>query len=208
MTLVVSYDPRNKTTNALLASEKGPTAQLQSPGLILIDCLRRRPALGQLVSDPMLLPALAYGMWVDSLHYEHGKVAQELREVQAVTGLLDKYLHVQKMMTQDDIAYGNAHQKLVEQHAYLTNGVHDFVSSLSASALETQGKVALFCRTNSPAAGVPGGQGRFEDAEIKTYLEHMKIRTEVEMQRMLQRMDMYLQVVSGSDLDALVLDVL
>lgn len=84
-------------------------------------------------------------------------------------------------MMHEDVAYQKAHKNLVEQHAYLTNRVKTFVTSLGALPLQTQDRISVFSRAGATATAA-GGQIAFDDAEIRSYREHTKVRAGVEIQ--------------------------
>src|SRR5689334_5887343 len=119
MTLVVTYDPAIRTVSGFMAFQSGPDPQRVSPGSILIQTIKH---VANGVCNPLLLPCLAFGMWDDELHFEHNIVAHRLREVQSATGLLSDYLRHERL-TPDDINFNTAHKTLVEQEAFLTNGI-------------------------------------------------------------------------------------
>lgn len=144
------------------------------------------------VEDPMLILALFYGVWINTIQREHGNISLQLRKVQEQTGLMGDYLR-QHQVVEDTINFDSVHRNLVLQHAYLTNGISDFVLSLGPSTMNAINRIEEYFDKNQTAGY------KYECAEIKQYVEHMQVRTSTEMQhrqRMLDRITMYLQVVS------------
>ena len=185
MTMVLSYNPRENTTTGFLGFQSsGPDVGL---GRHLITMLKN---LGSRASNPMLLPALSYGLWIDALNDEHGNIALALRSVQDQTGLMEDYLQ-QKRIAEDVVNFDSVHRALVVQHAYLTNGVADFVVSLGPAIFQALEKAESFCAAILDC--------RYDGEEVTAFVEHMRVRASTELQhrqRMLDRISMYLQVVS------------
>jgi hypothetical protein len=194
MTMVLSYNPRNNASTGFLGFQSsGEEAGL---GRHLITMLKN---LGSRASNPMLLPALTYSIWIDALNDEHGDIALSLRSVQDQTGLMEDYLH-QTRIAEDVVNYDSVHRILVVQHAYLTNGIADFVSSLGPTLFQALERVGDFC------SAIPNC--RYDGKEVAAFVEHMQVRANTELQhrqRMLDRISMYLQVVSGTLFDSTLL---
>ena len=185
-TMVLSYKPLQNTTTGFLGFQStGPDAGL---GRHIISMLKN---LGSRAFNPMLLPALSYSIWIDALNDEHGDIAFTLRSVEDQTGLMEDYLQ-QKRIAEDVVNFDSVHRALIVQHAYLTNGISDFVVSFGPAIAEALGKVDSFC------AAIPNC--RYDGGEVTAFVEHMQVRASTEMQhrqRMLDRISMYLQVVSA-----------
>ena len=184
MTMVLSYNPESNITTGFLGYQSsGPDAGL---GRHLITMLKH---LGSRAYNPMLLPALSYSLWIDALNDEHGSVALALRSVQDQTGLMEDYLH-QTRIAEDVVNFDAVHRTLIVHHAFLTNGIADFVVSLGPAILQALEKVDSFC------AALPNC--RYDGTEVAAFVEHMRMRANTELQhrqRMLDRIDMYIQVV-------------
>jgi hypothetical protein len=105
---------------------------------------------------------------------------------------MSNYLRQQKIV-EDTINFDGVHRTLVLQHAYLTNGTSDFVLSLGPATMNAINRIEEYFDKNQTAGY------KYDCAEIKQYVEHMQVRASTEMQhrqRMLDRITMYLQVVS------------
>jgi hypothetical protein len=169
-----------------------------SPGARLITLLED---LTDKAHDPMLLPALAAGLWVEQLHNENYQSGKMLRVIQKDVGLMGSYLPAQKLI-QQPMEFDAVHRNIVSQHAYLTNGMSEFIADLfpsTTNAIKTFR--TLRCLQQQQQQQLQGQQTpAFEIMEeLDEYINHMQIRARAELQhhdRMLSRMNVYLQVVS------------
>jgi hypothetical protein len=97
--MVLSYKPLQNTTAGFLGFQSsGPDAGL---GRHIISMLKN---LGSRAFNPMLLPALSYSIWIDTLNDEHGDIALTLQSVQDQTGLMEDYLQ-QKRIAEDVVHF-------------------------------------------------------------------------------------------------------
>jgi hypothetical protein len=88
--------------------------------------------------------------------------------------------------------FDSAHRALIVQHAYLMNGISDFVVSLGPAIAQALGMVDSFCAAISNC--------RYDRREVMASVEHMQVRASAEMQhrqRVLDRISMYLRVASA-----------
>src|SRR5271154_1849145 len=139
MAMVLSYKPLQNTTTGFLGFQSsGPDDGL---GRHIISMLK---TLGSRAFNPMLLPALSYSIWIDALNDEHGDISLTLRSFQDQTGLMEDCLR-QKRIAGDVVNLDSVHRALIVQHAYLTNGISDFVVSFGPAITEALGKVDSFC---------------------------------------------------------------
>jgi ADP-ribose pyrophosphatase YjhB (NUDIX family) len=187
MTFALSFDSSTNTTSAFFGFQTSGT--FATPGQQLVSMIQDVP---EQIQDPMLIPALCYGLWTDIIQGEHSKVALHLREVQEKTGLMHDYLRQQKVI-EDTVNFDAVHRNLVLQHAYLTNGIADFVLSLGPATINAIQTIE--------AQSLSGFN--YDSTEAREYVEHTQLRAGTEMQhrqRMLDRINMYLQVVSHPSL--------
>jgi hypothetical protein len=91
MTMVLSYKPSTNTTSGFLGFQTG--SERPAVGTRLVPVLKEVSAQ---IINPILLPAITYGVWADELHHEHINIAARLRVVQEQTGLMNDYLRLQR----------------------------------------------------------------------------------------------------------------
>lgn len=147
-----------------------------------------------LVQDPMLIPTLCFGVWVNASQREHARVGSELRKVQQQTGLLSDYLRQQRV-AEDTVNFDTIHRALVLQHAYLTNSMSGFVTDLGPATMNAIDQAERYMHEHRI------GDLEYDSTEVREYVEHMQVRAATELQhrqRMLDRITMYLQVVRCS----------
>jgi len=133
--MALTYNPCTNTTygylgfqaNAHISQEQ---AAKPSPGQQLLVRLR---LLKDNAGDPMLLPALAAGLWMEYLHDQNYQSGKMLREIQDDIGLMSSYLQTQRKFIKQPMEFDEVHQKIVLQHAFLTNGMSEFVTDLFPS---------------------------------------------------------------------------
>jgi hypothetical protein len=113
--------------NAQISQE---LAARPSPGQQLLVRLR---LLKDNAGDPMLRPALAAGLWMEYLHDQNHQSSKMLREIQNDIGLMSSYLQIQRKFIKQPMKLDEVHQKIVSQHAFLTNGMSEFVTDLFPS---------------------------------------------------------------------------
>jgi hypothetical protein len=187
MTFALSFDSSTNTTSGFFGFQT--SGKFVTPGQQLVSMIQDVP---EQIQDPMLIPALCYGLWTDVIQGEHSNVALHLREVQEKTGLMHDYLRQQKVV-EDTVNFDAVHRNLVLQHAYLTNGIADFVLALGPATMNA-------IQTIEAHFGAQSLTGfNYDSTEAREYVEHTQLRAETEMQhrqRMLDRINMYLQVVS------------
>ena len=82
--------------------------------------------------DPLLLPTLAAGIWMEFLQEQNYQSGKKLREIQDEIGLMSPYLQSQQIFKQP-IKLEEVHQQIISQHAFLTNGMSEFVADLFSS---------------------------------------------------------------------------
>jgi hypothetical protein len=145
----------------------------------------------------MLMPALLFGIWADLLQREHGKVRMCLREVQKMTGMMSDYLR-QHGVIEDIVNYDSIHQTLVLQHAYLTNGIAEFLRTFGPALASGLHRVERYFRKKQVKRAL-GSAFVYDSFDIRHYVDHVRVKADAELQhrqRILDRIGMYLQVVS------------
>jgi hypothetical protein len=153
--------------------------------------------------EPMLLPALAAGLWTECLQSENYRRAVMLREIQSDIGLMDSYLQPVQKLIRQPMEFDAVHRKIVSQHAFLTNGLSEFIAELFPLTKNAMQTFRTF-RRNSPQQQLQQlGQQAVPSLEaleeLEEYINHMHFRARAELQhndRMLSRLNVYLQVVS------------
>lgn len=186
MTLALTFDPANQCTTGFYGFNI--RHNYDTPGLELLLKIQQE---SDQIEDPMLIPALFYGTWIDAIQREHSTISLELRKVQEQTGLMSDYLR-QHRIVEDVMNFDSVHRTLVLQHAYLTNGSSDFARRLGPATINAIDRIEEYYKSE------PVGY-KYDCTEVREYVEHMQVRASTEMQhrqRMLERISMYLQVVS------------
>jgi hypothetical protein len=92
--------------------------------------------------------------------------------------------------------YDRVHQVLVEQHAFLTSGLSQFVEDLG------KGCLVAFTNIESSDIGKNILNSTVAHEELHSWLLHLELATKYKLQhgkKLLSRVDMQLQVVSGCD---------
>jgi hypothetical protein len=205
MSMSMSYDnAANKTCGYLgFQSSMGSTGvRLAKPSLG-----DRLLALLELAKDkayePMLLPALAAGLWTECLRGENYRRAVMLREIQSDIGLMDSYLQPAQKLIRQPMEFDAVHRKIVSQHAFLTNGLSEFIAELFPSTKNAMQTFRAFRYPPSQQQQQQLGQQVVPSLEtleeLEEYINHMHFRARAELQhndRMLSRLNVYLQVVS------------
>ena len=189
MTLALTFDPANQCTTGFYGFNV--RHNYATPGMELLFKIQQE---SDQIDDPMLIPALLYGTWVDTIQREHYSISLELRKVQEQTGLMGDYLRQHKIV-EDVMNFDSVHRTLVLQHAYLTNGSTEFVRRLGPATLNAIDKIEEFFNKTSQTIVA----FKYDCTEVRQYVEHMQVRASTEVQhrqRMLERISMYLQVVS------------
>lgn len=207
MSMAMTYDHSSNTTCGYLGfqSNIGTNGARPSPGDRLMAFLR---VMKDKAGNPMLLPALAAGLWLEHLHDDNNKSAVKLREIQFDIGLVGSYLRSTKILNPQPTEFDAMHRKIVSQHAFMTNGMSEFITDLVPSTKKAMEALQSFRnsqqvqqRTNHQIQ--PQGQQDTSALEameeLEAYINHMHFQARVELQhhgRMLSRINVYLQVVS------------
>ena len=187
MTIALTFDPANRCTTGFYGFNM--KQNYDTTGLELLFKIQQEC---DQIEDPMLIGALFYGTWIDAIQREHSTIGRELRKVQEQTGLMSDYLRQHKIV-EDVMNFDSVHRTLVLQHAYLTNGSSEFVRRLGPATMNAIDKIEEYYKDQQPSGY------QYDCTEVKQYMEHMQVRASTEMQhrqRMLDRISMYLQVVS------------
>lgn len=193
MTLALTYDLRSKTTTGFLGLEMNKLDA--TPGHHFLLKIRDT---ARFIGDPMLLPALFFSIWTDILVREHRNVAVRLRDVQEKTGLMSDYLR-QRQMIEDRVNFDSVHRTLVLHHAYLTNGIADFVTAMGPAIAKGIHNIDRYSKRKQVKT-LLGPGFHFASQDTRQYVEHVQTGAQTELQhrlRMLDRISMYLQVVSA-----------
>ena len=144
------------------------------------------------IEDFMFIFALFYDIWIDAIQREHETISMALRKVQNQTGLMDDSLR-QHRIVEDVMNFDTVHRTLVMQHAYLIKSSSDLVRRLGPATMNGIDRIEQYYEKNHHVGY------RYDCTEVREYVEHMQVRASTEMQhrqRMLDRISMYLQVVS------------
>jgi hypothetical protein len=185
MTLVLSHDPRTRVTSGFFGytSDEGDE---------ILSTLKESSA--HLALHPLLIPALIHSTWSNIMFDQYAQIHREMRSVQERTGVMKKYLNHgrSKMgkfdkMTQND--HDDIHETIVEQHAYLSTALSDFVGKLGPAITEGLQDV----RKLNPAT--------YNDFGLQAYVKHWTMRTERDLEhrdQLLNRIDVQIQVVRWS----------
>jgi hypothetical protein len=184
MTLVLSYDPSSQITSGFFGYTR-------DEGDDIISALKKS---AHLTLHPLLIPALIHSTWFKIMSDQYSAVTRRMRQVQKDTGLLNDYLggHAQYRPQTDTFlqltpAEHNAiHKTLIEQHAYLTTALSDFVGNMGPS---TAKGLAAFDEINP----VPR-----RDYGLPAYVSHWNVRVGRELEhreQLLKRVDVQIQVV-------------
>jgi hypothetical protein len=132
MTMAVTYIHATGTTCAYLGFQlhkKEPNAR-PSPGIQLLSRLKK---LKEISIDPMSMPALAAGLWVEYLQYGNYQSGKEVREILNKIGLMPLYFQRQQKLIQQPMRFDEVHQKIVSQHTFLTTGTPACIADLFPS---------------------------------------------------------------------------
>jgi hypothetical protein len=184
MTLVLSYDPSSQITSGFFGYTR-------DEGDDIISALKKS---AHLTLHPLLIPALIHSTWFKIMSDQYSAVTRRMRQVQKDTGLLNDYLggHAQYRPQTDTFlqltpAEHNAiHKTLIEQHAYLTTALSDFVGNMGPS---TAKGLAAFDEINP----VPR-----RDYGLPAYVSYWNVRVGRELEhreQLLKRVDVQIQVV-------------
>jgi hypothetical protein len=206
MTMVLKYNHSTNTTCGYLGFQvdaqalQGKAASRPSPGHQL---LTRLKFLKEKAGDPMLLPVLAAGLWVEYLHNQNYQSGRKLHEVQGGIGLMASFLQPRQSVFKQPIKFDEVHPTILLQHAFLTNGISEFIADLFPS---TKNAMQAFRDLRCPPQPQqqqqqPGPRNSATESmeELEEFIDHMHIRARAELQhhdRMLGRINLYLQVVS------------
>jgi Dihaem cytochrome c len=194
MTLVLSHDPRTRITSGFF----GHTLD---EGDEIISTLKKS---AHLALHPLLIPALIHSAWFKIMFDQYAHIHGEMRSVQERTGVMKKYLNEgrknhrkqgrSKMRKFDKLTgtqsdHDDIHETIVEQHAYLSTALSDFVSKLGPAIMEGLEDV----RKLNPAS--------YNDLGLEKYVKHWKMRIDRELEhreQLLKRIDVQIQVVRKS----------
>jgi hypothetical protein len=186
MTLVLSHDPRTR----LACGYFGYTLD---EGDNILATMKRS---AHLALHPLFLPALIHSTWFKIMFDQYGQIHREIRTVQEKTGVMKRYLIAggqSKMNKFDKITQSNhddIHETIVEQHAYLSTALSDFVGQLGPSLT-----AGLELAKNMNIAV-------YQDLGLEAFVAHLTSRTERELehrQQLLKRIDVQIQVVSRDE---------
>lgn len=149
-------------------------------------------------SHPLLLPALICNEWYELMADGNGFVHDIIRnEIQMKTDMMPGYFtssSKKKLMDYDEVdmtsmheQYDQIHKAIVEQHAYLSNGLLDFVKSFSDALKQASDR----------RRGLSEESTATED-DVRLYIERLVAKTRVEEdhhERLITKLNMQIQVV-------------
>lgn len=181
MTLVLSHDPESRVTSGFFGYTLDEGDEIVS--------MMKKSA--HLVLHPLLIPALIHSTWFKIMFDQYAQIHRQMRSVQQRTGVMKRYLNEgrSKMrkfdkMTQEN--HDDIHETIVEQHAYLSTALSDFVGNLGPATTEAMETV----RKLNPAA--------YHEYGLQAYVGHWTMRVERELEhreQLLKRIDVQIQVV-------------
>lgn len=197
--MALRYNGGENTTYGYLGYQEGPGGT-DSPGQRLH---RRLKTLSRYAGSPMFLPSLASGMWAEYLYDANNNIRNELRKIQSDIGLMQPYIQGGETSARktrrtaaaagEPVSFDALHQDIVMQHAYLTTGLSEFITDLFL-ATRNAFRMVKDLRTRKLLH-----YSSAVDTELAAYVEHMDMRAKADVQyqeRMLSRINLYLQVVS------------
>jgi hypothetical protein len=181
MTLVLSYDPTTRITSGFF----GYTL---NEGDDILSTLKKS---SHLAIHPLLIPALIHSTWFKIMFHQYAEIHRQMRSVQEDTGVMKKYLNKGRSKTSkfDKMNQNNhddIHERIVEQHAYLSTALSDFVHNLGPALVEGLEIV----KKSHPAT--------YQDLGLEAYVRQWTMRTERELEhreQLLKRIDVQIQVV-------------
>ncbi|KAL9615855.1 MAG: hypothetical protein Q9160_009206 [Pyrenula sp. 1 TL-2023] len=181
---VISFDKTTCITSGYFSFSNEASVPSQ-----LIERLRQAP---ELAVNPMLLPALANNAWASMMTKDcwiaHGIIRKKIEEE---TGLMKSYLkdHInisdienRQGEKEQQARYQHIHEAIVSEHAYLCNGLSDYVKD--------DGEAIL--------AKLKTLDDLQENACLQTFVERRIQNTRIDLQlreRLLGKLHMQLQVV-------------
>lgn len=184
MTLALSYDPRSRITSGFFGYN-------MDEGDWILSTLKRS---AHIALHPLLIPALIHSTWFKIMFEQYALVHRELRSVQQRTGVMKRYLNEGRSergeldrMNQND--HDDLHETIVEQHAYLSTALSDFVSNLGPAIAEGLEIV----RKLNPLT--------YHDLGLQAYVKYLTMRAERELEhreRLLKRIDVQIEVVRSA----------
>ena len=185
MSLALSFDPISNITRGFLGHVTGNG--VNGPIDPVLEDLKR---MVDYSSHPVLLPALAFGLWCHILRDDCTNINWQLRDIQGRTGLMKDYLR--QTNAEENLPlyvdFDKIHSELVEQQQYLSSSISDFVFELGE-----------FCLVALSDIGEVQKMAAKRDTELKAYILQMQRMAKSELQhkdRMLSRVDVQFKVVS------------
>lgn len=182
--IALSFDPQEMSTLAFLASVNAPG---ESPGVVLLEKLLKAPTL---IHDPLSLLTVLVDTWVKQLGSHHILAHHKMQDIQRDTGLLNDFLARSEPQGQER-NFDLMHERIVLQHAFLTNGMADYVASFRESlplifnkfeAMQSQCQSATMHKT----------------LQARQNFEFLRLQIDAEIafqKRLLARITVYLQVL-------------
>lgn len=186
MTLALTFDPASQCTVGFYGFDP-PFDLINDDVDLLFDIQRESDQIG----DPMLMPALFYNTWIKLIKFENNRNRNELREVQEQTGLMGEIFN-SSTTSAEVVNFDSMHRTLVEVHEYQTNGNVSFLGCLGPATMKAIDRIEEYYKNQT--AGF-----KYNCTEVKQYVELMQLCASTEMQehqRTLEKIPMYLQVVS------------
>jgi len=152
------------------------------------------------VAQPTLLLIVMYSVYATRVQRTLHRVQDSIEVVQRQTGLLDNFLKSNELriLSNDNMKdferpnYDDLHQKLVEEHARLTNSIFYFVADLGIACFETMKRVEEI------RVGISDVSNKNSAKELHSYLSQIKNVVDGGLQyreSSLSRIEMQLKVV-------------
>ena len=193
-TAALSYNPRTSTTTGFvglqLAHNRGTNLALHS----LFEALED---VSDEATNPLLVPTVLYGRWVTILGAEHryvfDRIGQDLRPLMKEAGIDYEGSSGEEDHEPNQEKYEQMVRVIIGQIRYLTSTTASFVSRSGP---------AIFAALDS----VKDFRARYgidveDHDDLRSYVDHLNMRVDIEQQhreRLISRLDIYLQVVSKS----------
>ncbi|KAI5924314.1 hypothetical protein F4810DRAFT_664866 [Camillea tinctor] len=188
--LCMSLAPGSRKVSGVYECCRGDISSTLGPPL-----LQKLRAAASHVSEPMLLPYLFCDNWIETHELSNNGTELQLRYVQQSTGLWGEYFrHAGLPISKLD--YNSMHERIIINHAYLTNGDAELVRTL-ADALDTAAE-KFEAHLNGHTKEGEGSTTKYDSSIVKNQIDYLRSRCDIQFsrnQRMLNRIDISLQVL-------------
>lgn len=192
-TFALNYDPRDRLTTAFLGFTHIDGFPLKLvPGALFLEMLEENAAG---ISQPMLMPLIMADAWVTQFEYTINQTATKLAEFQTETQLLNEYLRSSNLIKKG-LSFDQLHKNLIQQHAYLTNGIFEAVGAFGPAICSALDQLEEWLGTGHNDG--EGPEGRYNTFYMRQCTQRMARQIDegiVRRNRALDRINAYFQVV-------------